>query len=394
MVDKNNAREMLRFYAGFASKMTGSMVGIAISTLTDDKFMGAAIGTTVAHTLDKVSADVIERNLSKRQNIRLARVFAVARLRAEKLIEAGHSPRNDDFFTEVDGVIHASEVTEASFQAAINAAEEKKVDFIGALLANIAFKPTIDAATAHLLIQTAETMTLRSMVLLKIASEHDGLFSKRPDGDGYGPTINLHSMMIEAYNLERRGIIEFKSYPNDDDSFAILGFHDIDPASLCPTTIGKLLYENLGLTDFDKNDKIYQRCVDDLVAIATCSKGQVSLDNATTAIAYEPIGKGLLVSIFSSEEGVLQARLADARRQLHAFGFAKSTYGQGQKVLMQTEGELQNLSGLVTGKLCFLSQNGQITQEIPHSPETLSQIIGPAISTTRIKLDLQSPILL
>ena len=91
------AVEIWKFSTSMASKMTGGMVGVVTNAMTSNPFLGVAVATALAQTLEKVGTYVIETKLGPRQEIRVGRAIAIAALRMDERIEAGERVRGDAF---------------------------------------------------------------------------------------------------------------------------------------------------------------------------------------------------------------------------------------------------------------------------------------------------------
>jgi len=266
---------------GTAAKLAGGMVGVSTTTMTANPFLGTAIGMALAHTLERVDTEMVDRRLAPRQNARVGRAIVVACIKLKEHQDRGRNPRNDGFFDEDSGGrSSADEVTEAMLLAAMNSAQEQKVDFIAALLADIAVNPSIDLSTAHLLIELANTLSYRVFAVMRIAGDIDAFrFETRRPGKGLSeaPTA-FHPLMVEIFGLSRRGIIELKDSADSADTYAVLGFDEIDPAKMRLSTVGQLLHDNLELSGLDTGSAMYLQTVEQLRRLSRSGGGASVLD--------------------------------------------------------------------------------------------------------------------
>lgn len=82
-------------------------------------------------------------------------------------MEQGKEIRDDGFFNEgTDDRSTADEIVEGALIAAQREHEERKVEYIGYLIANICFDDSLDASHSNALISTAERMSWRQMRIL------------------------------------------------------------------------------------------------------------------------------------------------------------------------------------------------------------------------------------
>ena len=268
-----------KFGTSMASKMAGGMVGVATTAMTTNPFLGVAVGTALAQTLEKVGTHVIETKLGPRQEIRVGRAITVAAVRMEERIKAGENVRNDAFVQADDeGRSNADEAVESALFAAMNSAEEKKVDFIGALMTSIVLDSSISAADAQQMIETAQILRYRAFVVLKIANDvHAHGWPERGGEDVQGPPVNFYPLMAQIYEMSRRGLIEMRDKPDDNDNYAILGADEIDPSKLHLSPLGRALYKNMELQRLPESDATYASTVADLTAISSYGKGSMRI---------------------------------------------------------------------------------------------------------------------
>jgi hypothetical protein len=265
----------IKYGQGLAAKVLGGMIGGGTALLTANPVLGAVVGASVAHTLETVGKEVIERHLTSRQEARVGRAIAIAYGKLVEHERGGRCVRNDDFFSPSDGDrADGAEVTEAALQAAMNSAEERKVDFIASLLANVATSSEIGAQTAHLLIDQAQRLTFRSYILLEIASDVDrfDFGSRHEQADPRaGLTAELQGLELEAYELIHAGLAVLKDSEHAAGSLAALGPDDVDPGKIRLTALGRLLYDNLSLAEMEKGP-LYDRVVKDLGNLALSAR--------------------------------------------------------------------------------------------------------------------------
>jgi hypothetical protein len=296
MTESETGLKLWRFSVGMAAKLAGGMVGVSTTTMTANPFLGTAIGMALAHTLERVDTEVVDRRLAPRQNARVGRAIVVACIKLKEHQDCGRNPRNDGFFDEDSGGrSSADEVTEATLLAAMNSAQEQKVDFIAALLANIAVNPGIDVPTAHLLIELANALSYRAFSVMRIAGDIDAFHFETRTRPGEGlseaPTAS-HPLMVEIFGLSRRGVIELKDSADSADTYAVLGFDEIDPAKMRLSTVGQLLHDNLELSGLDTGSAMYLQTVEQLRRLSRSGGGSIRAGRGTLLNGGAGIGPG------------------------------------------------------------------------------------------------------
>jgi hypothetical protein len=138
-----------------------------------------------------------------RQRARAGATLAIAVSDLEERSSSGQSPRADGFFERPsDGRPPAEELLEGVLLHAANAYQERKVPFMGAFFTSVAFPSDISPAYAHLLLQAAEQLTYRQLVVLAYFTENENsreltdLTARRETeghwelADGLGPELN------------------------------------------------------------------------------------------------------------------------------------------------------------------------------------------------------------
>jgi len=207
------------------SEIAGSAAGAAIGFLLAGP-AGAAIGGATIPLLTRglieIGNDINERFLSEREKIRIGGIITYAIIKYQKKLAAGEKLRDDGFFrpplTEHPACAEiriterppAEEVIEGFLLAAQREHEEKKLPFLGSLLANICFDPSIDRSHANLLVKIGETISFRQMCILSIFSDPyrsqiRGRYSENiafPKADN-----NLNSLFQEIFELGSQGLL-------------------------------------------------------------------------------------------------------------------------------------------------------------------------------------------
>jgi hypothetical protein len=274
------AMAIWKFSTSMASQIVGGMVGEVATSMTGNLLIGVAVNTILAQTLEKVGTHVIETTLGPRQKIRVGRAIAVAATRMEERIKDGEIVRDDAFVQpDVKGRSDADEVIESALHAAMSSAEEKKVDFIGALMTSIFLDRSISASDAQQMIETAQNLRYRALVVLKIANDvHAHGWPSRGGEDVAGPPTDLYPLMAEIYDMSRRGLIVMKDKPEGNDHYAILGSDDIDPSKLHLSPLGRLLYRNMELSRLPESDATYANTVEHLRTLSGYGLGPTRIN--------------------------------------------------------------------------------------------------------------------
>lgn len=276
MATDQETRIFLTRMIQLASKMTGSLIATVANQYLETSYVAPLLAPFMSAQLERVGLEVLDRQIAPRQKTRVARVIVITAAKIAEHLDRGKILRDDGFF-EPDAVGHSQsdEVLEAALLAAMNSAEEKKIDFIALALTDISFDNKLDVASAHYLIGMAQLLSYRSFVLLKIFGEIENLhFSKRPGDEVAEPSSHLHPMMIEAFALTRLSLVVKvdKKLPKNQD-VALFGWDDVDPWAMRLSPTGQLLYDTLGLKSLLQEDALYQVTIAQLRIVEKSGRG-------------------------------------------------------------------------------------------------------------------------
>jgi hypothetical protein len=126
----------------------------------------SAIASMAGTSIASIGHDVVERVLSPRQEARVgAVIFQAAAALAAKEVMGGKI--RDDGFWEGDHSA-GTEFAEGVILAAMDSFEERKILYLGNVLANVAIQPNIDPATANRAIRMSREISWIEMCLIGI----------------------------------------------------------------------------------------------------------------------------------------------------------------------------------------------------------------------------------
>lgn len=239
------------------SEILGSATSTAVGMLiggSGGAVAGAAAGPVISRMFRPVVEDFAQRYLSTRERARASGVLALAIAKIDERMRQGYELRHDDFFIATPGNRSmAEEIAEGVLIAAQRENQEAKIPFLAQLLANTAFRDSLDRATANRLIEMAETLSYRQFCLLanvvqRVSTSSDGSLRFRvvlgrglEDRRPVSPSVL--TALDELTDLETRGLVE-----------QVPSFSTLFPAMFSPLLTGTLLHNTLGLSSIDGND--------------------------------------------------------------------------------------------------------------------------------------------
>jgi len=164
---RTGMKRLIDVGADLVGSSTGAAVGLAMAGP-----VGAMVGAAAGPLLTNGIKDFAERTLSRRERIR---VDTLCGYTAEAIIvrkDAGDRIRDDGFFFAEQGKRSSGEeLFEAVLIAAQREHEERKVEYLGYLFANLCFEEEVDRSLANWIIKIAQELTWTQLVLLSLVGQ-------------------------------------------------------------------------------------------------------------------------------------------------------------------------------------------------------------------------------
>jgi hypothetical protein len=209
---------------------------------------GQVIGVAASFALRRVAAEIKQRWLSKREEIRVGGLLASAVMEFNRRAERGEKLRDDGFFDPQADRSVAEELIEHALLVARDEAEERKVELLGRLTAAICFDETVSREQGNNLIRTAEHLSYRQIIMLKFfvtSTPHPGLRAS-----DYMKQTNFSLEMIhaldEVHSLMRQGLLT-------NGQTIALGLTDIIPSSVKTQGVGVQMFNLMRLGDVSEH---------------------------------------------------------------------------------------------------------------------------------------------
>lgn len=250
---ENQETEAIQELIATGSEVAGGLAGSAIGLFVagpPGALIGGAAAPLFTRTFRKVAVEVKSRFLGPREEVRIGGVLAFAAKRIEENLSKGQQVRQDGFFdTPPRDRAAAEEIVEGILLAAQREHQEKKLQFYGNLVANVAFHPEIDRTQANLLLKLAERVTYSQMCLLAIFAQKE-MFSLRQEGlrstAGNIATATI-AVIQETYDLYSQGML-------NSSGVALLSLADVTAGKMNVQGMGSVLYELMELEKIDRQD--------------------------------------------------------------------------------------------------------------------------------------------
>lgn len=143
---------------------------------------GAALGSAIGNIASAGAGSLIEiaiqefahRRLSQREQVRIGAALKFVAAALKEHLDAGHEVRSDGFFlVPEDGRPLAEEILEGVLLTAQRGYEERKIEYLGYLAANLAFQPNMDPYLGNWAIKAAGELTWVQLVLLALIGDEE-----------------------------------------------------------------------------------------------------------------------------------------------------------------------------------------------------------------------------
>ena len=248
--ESNNLKQLFDNYA----EIVGGGIGAVLGFLASDPIMAAfsgAGGAAAAGILKNIGQEFSNRVLSPREDFRVGKVLVITSREIYQRLENGENLRNDGFFDKKPtGRSDAEEVAEAIMLKCQKEPQEKKIPYMGYLLASIAFDPDISTDMGQQLVKSAEELTYRQFCILKLAVVKNRFGLRGEDYRGQGTiAIELSQILYECLDLYHRAYINFGGE-------VAFGPTDVKPGSMIVQGIGAYLYNLMKLSSILDDDLI------------------------------------------------------------------------------------------------------------------------------------------
>jgi hypothetical protein len=261
--EDQEGKQAFRKLVAPSAAIVGGLAGAALELAapgTANILAAAALGPAVEHAILATSAEFVQRQLATREKIRIGGVMAAATIRIDERLQNGESLWDDGFFDPQLGERPiAHEIYEGTLVVAQREHEEKKIPFLGNLLASISFDPEIDRGHANLLLRQAEALSYRQLCILSLLGEIEILAElESPPEDlfvpelregayrGRSPTPNETAATQEAWDLQVRSLAYVGPTAMD--------YRSVNPAEMALMEMGASLYLSMELSEIDRED--------------------------------------------------------------------------------------------------------------------------------------------
>lgn len=210
--------------------------------------LGAGAGPLLVYSFKRIGAEIEARLLGPREEMRIGATLAFAAENIKQKLENGYQLRQDGFFTQSSNDrAPADEIVEGILLIAQREYQERKLPFLGNLVANFAFHDEIDGAQANLLLRLAQRISYRQLCLLALFGSVDKQrFGLRNEDYSKMPSVGAArvGLLQEIYDLYSQGML-------NASGVALIDLPGVIPGRMNVQGTGALLYNLMELNRID-----------------------------------------------------------------------------------------------------------------------------------------------
>ncbi len=247
MSDTSKTKKILEIGAEIIGAASGGAIGLIGGPA------GAIGGSVAGVAVAKGLIEFADRFLSHRQQVRVGAAAGLTIVGIQDRLENGQLLRQDNFFDADDiNRSKAEELFEGILLKCKNEYEEKKIKYVTRIYENVAFDTTIKPELANQVLNTAQQLSYRQLVLLALVGQNlDNKFHLRETDyrdDTLNFTSDLQFLLQDFVTLEKQGLI----YRNDNT--ALLDLSDVATGLMTLSLLGMDYYKLLGLSELPESE--------------------------------------------------------------------------------------------------------------------------------------------
>lgn len=250
--DDARSDRLIRGLLDSGMDIAGGAMGGALGFLAGgpmDAALLAGGGVVAAGVLRHVGTEVSERLLGPREKARIGGVLAIAAAEIGQRLRNGDSLRSDDFFeAKARSCSDAEEVAESVLLKSQREPEERKLPYMGYLLAAVSFDDQVSVELAHQITKIAEQLTYRQLCILKLAVMNNA-FGLREGNyrEDASFSMDLLQVLYECLDLYIRGLVSF-------GGTVAFGPSDVAPGKMAIQGLGSEIFNLMKLANIPGKD--------------------------------------------------------------------------------------------------------------------------------------------
>lgn len=244
MSDNNieKTKELISFGSEIAGATAGGVIGF-LAAGPAGAIAGSVVGPFLAKGLE-LAGDFALRDLSEREKIKTGAGLAFAYAKIIQYLDDGFTPRQDDFFEDAfGGRSVGDEILEGVLFKCKNEHEEKKLQYIGNIYANVAFMSEAKVAGANWMLQQAQNLTYRQLCIIALIQQKQNKGVSWGPGDG-DPAFQIEYEGIDLMLARDHSPDSVRSFDETGEGLWVIGL----------SRIGEFCYDLMSLKEIPEHD--------------------------------------------------------------------------------------------------------------------------------------------
>lgn len=239
-------REELKKYLDKGTDIVGGGIGGALGLIGGP--LGAIAGGAVSEALTHGIKEIINRQLSNRQEIRVSASTVYILSGITKRLENGEQIRQDNFFDNQTRRSNAEELFEGIILKCKDQYQEKKIHFLSKIYEKTIFDQNISHETANQILNISESFSYRKICVVAFYGRVDSfdrtLIFKEPYSwyETAAYSLDTEILKQDIFELMNLGIL-------DNNSTMTSTRNDIVPNNFKLTEIGDILFSLMDLNE-------------------------------------------------------------------------------------------------------------------------------------------------
>jgi hypothetical protein len=245
-----------------ASRLIGSVGGAAAGLAIGGPpgaIIGALVAPFVTDSLERLTGEIIARQLGARQYIRAGAGLSLLEVAIKEHLSRGEKVREGEFAAaDESGRRPIDELTEQAILAMINAVDERRIPYLTNFYAALYFDETISRTSIPTLSAIADGLNYRAMCILNLVGR--GVLYSGEVGDDRvpdsWPSLD-HMVAKETFSLLSSSVLDAKFFDKATDEEHYLGFsgyREVKPKTLILSPIGETLFDKMALKLIDSEE--------------------------------------------------------------------------------------------------------------------------------------------
>ena len=233
------------------SSMAGSLLGSATGDPISGALLGEVSGKGLEILLKNIKREISAWRLRPREEARVLNAVEVALTEIQRRLDSGEELRKDRVPSD------KAEVTESVLMKAQREPEEKKIRYMGYLIASSYFNPPISEHMQHDLAKAAEQLTYRQLCILKLCAVKDNYELRDKnyrECELESLSNDLYEVLRECADLHNREYIHSGLDTATMEMNVLSRLRSIVPSDMAFHTIGDYLYNRMKLSQIPDED--------------------------------------------------------------------------------------------------------------------------------------------